>query len=546
MPRNSLQRVVDRRLSEADRASARYCDLQLDLLDGRDDSHVARFGGKWDRREKDYVSDADRSRVVRLHPGQLEFAKWFYDVWLEAHLNGWPVGTVPIYTALVAGGRRGGKTSLLSILIVGYACAVPGSTIWIVVPSDVEEHGKELMAYLEAIMPKSWYASLGSPHWEYQLANGSVIRLLSGFTSKKLKQGKASLVFINEAQQVKSSSYNNVSASIADEGGIVIAAANPPDMGDQGDWVADVAAEAASGKRTHAKAFFIDPLSNPHIDHEALEALRESMSEHEFDVQVRGMFLLPRDVVLHAWDRLENQRPRPDIGECTLDFTRHHEGRQYKHIVGIDVQKYPWIVAAVAHAYKNPESASMDDALLWFDDEVFIEEGDEVDCAAELIARGYDPKETLLVVDASGDYQQAERKDKFQRPEFKGKGSWDMLRSLGFRHIVGPDPYMSKNPEIAERVRAANARIGTKSRKRYVFADPERSPRLVTTVREWRVKNGQPDRRGKAAHAGDAMTYVVWRFFPRRQMGGSGTTDTSASSLSSARRFQGKNRTKGF
>lgn len=541
MPRNSLQRVVERRLSEADRASARYCDLQLDLLDGRDDTHIARFGGRWDRREKDFAGDADRSRVVRLHPGQLEFARWFYDVWLDAHLNGWPADVSPIYTALVAGGRRGGKTSLLAMLVVGYACSVPGAIVWIVVPSDIEGYGEELMQYLQTLMPREWYTQLGAPHWRYDLVNGSCIRFMSGFTAGKLKKGSASLVFINEAQQVSQSSYTTVAAPIADEGGLVIAAANPPDQGDKGEWVADVAAGAANGTLEHSKAFFIDPLDNPHIDHAALAALAESMDEHEFDTQVRGMFLLPKGSVLSSWDRTKNERPVPELGECTKRFTRHFEGREYKHIVSIDVQGFPWIVASVAHAYSNPaKPGDMREALLWFTDEIFVDDGDEVDCADALIEKGYAPDDTLIICDASGDYQQAERQQKFQRPELKGKGSWDMFRSRGFKHIVGPDADMNKNPLVIERVRAAKARIGTKSGKRYVFADPNLCPRSVKTISKWRNVHGLPSRRSKWAHCGDAITYLIWRFFPRRKEKGKAEFHTVG------KPFEGKRRTKGY
>ncbi len=541
MPRNSLERVVQQRLDEGARASVRLCDLQVDFVNDETGEHLARLGGQWDRGVKDFIGDAPRSRVIRLHKGQLEFSRWFCDVWLPAHINGWPVDETPIYTALVAGGRRGGKTFMLTALSLAYACAVPGAIVWIVVPSDIEGYGEELMSYLEKLMPRDWYTSLGSPHWRYDLVNGSCIRFLSGFTAGKLKKGTASLVFMNEGQQIPVGSYNTVRASIADEGGLVIAAANPPDQGDKGEWVADVAAGASNGSLDHAKAFFVDPEDNPHIDFETLKALAESMSEHEYDTQIRGKFLLPKGSVLSSWDRTQNERKVPELGECTARFTKRFEGRAFKHIVSIDVQSFPWIVASVGHAYANPDRpGDMSEAFIWLTDEVFIDDGDEVDCAQALIDRGYLPEETLIICDASGDYQQAERQQKLQRPELKGKGSWDMLRSLGFRHIVGPDPDMSKNPLVVERVRAANARIGTKSRKRYVFADPILCPRTVKTIGKWKNVHGMPSRRSQWAHCGDAVTYLIWRFFPRRK-GADGKVVFKA-----LKKFEGARRTKGY
>ncbi len=541
MPRSSTERVVQQRLDEADHASARLCDLQVDFVSEKSGEHIARLGGLWDRKAKDFISDAPRSRVIRLHDGQLDFAQWFCNTWLPAHLNGWAVDETPIYTALVAGGRRGGKTFLLTALSLAYACAVPGAIVWIVVPSDIEGYGEELMQYLEKLMPRAWYTQLGSPHWRYDLCNGSCIRFLSGFTAGKLKKGTASLVFINEAQQIPLASYNTVRAPIADEGGLVIAAANPPDVGDKGEWVADVAAGASNGTLEHAKAFFINPEDNPHIDIASLHALAESMSEHEYDTQVLGKFLLPKGSVLSSWDRTQNERMVPELGECTKRFTKHFEGREYKHVIAIDVQSFPWIVASVAHAYANPEKpGDMREALLWFTDEVFVDDGDEVDCGEQLIERGYDPNDTLIICDASGDYQQAERQQKLQRPELKGKGSWDMLRSVGFKWIVGPDADMNKNPLVIERVRAANARIGTKSKKRYIFADPKLCPKTVKTIGKWRNVHGVPSRRSQWAHCGDTVTYLIWRFFPRRKVAGKVVEFKALS------KFQGKARTKGY
>jgi hypothetical protein len=541
MPRSSLERVVQQRLDEGAHASVRLCNLQIDFVNEETNTLISRLGGQWDRKAKDYTGDAPRSRVVRLHRGQWEFCEWFCNTWLPAHLNGWATDEEPIYTALVAGGRRGGKTYLLTALSVAYACAVPGAIVWVVVPSDVEGYGEELMQYVEQLMPREWYTQLGSPHWRYDLVNGSCIRFLSGFTAGKLKKGTANLVFINEAQQVPVSSYNTVRAPIADHGGLVIAAANPPDDGDKGEWVADVAAGSTNGTLKAAKSWFINPEDNPHIDHGALRALAESMSEHEYDTQILGKFLVSANAVLSSWNRVVNERIVPDIGECTTRFTKKFEGREYKHIVSIDVQSFPWIVASIAHAYSNPEApGDLRSAFLWFTDEVFVDDGDEIDIADQLIEKGYHPNETLIICDASGDYQQAQRNKEMQRPEFKGKGSWDMLRSRGYRSIVGPDPDMAKNPIVTERIRAANARIGTKSRKAYVFADPKLCPRLVDTISKWRKVHGRPSRSSQYAHAGDTMTYLIWRFFPRRQQPGKPEFKVVG------KRFEGVKRVKGY
>lgn len=534
----SIQRLAEERLDAAARVSAASLDLQLDLVDERDGSLIARFGGLWNRHVKDYVGDAPRSRVIRLHPGQLEAAEWF-DEWIEGHLAGDVPASERIFDAAFTGGRRGGKSALAFTLAVAYALTVPNSIVWVITPSDA--FFGEPLEYLESIMPKDWYTSLGWPHWTYFLPNGSTICLRSGHTARRLKQGRCDFAVINEGQAVPNQSYDTLSASIVDQGGLVLTAANPPDIGDPGEWVADLVGGVESGERVHAVHFFFDPLNNPHIDQTALAALAEKYDPHTFDVQIRGMYKLPPDSALYTWDRRKNERPVPDLGEdITRDFTRFYEGRSYDDIVGIDVQTFPWIAAVRTRVYKNPDAPDdLQKALLWGVGEAYVDQGDEVDCARELKELGCRTDSTLLVTDASCDWQQQQRDETKQRPEYAGKGSMDMFRGEGFRYVVPPDPDMSRNPDVVDRMRAANARIGPKKGPPLVYVDAKRCPKTVRSIRKWRTVKGKPSRWSKAAHGGDAFTYIIWRFFPRRVERGS--VDVQA-----IKRFAGRDRVKGF
>lgn len=542
MPRNSTALAVDRRLAEADRASGRrFIDLQVDFLDERDDALIGRLGGRFDKRLGEYVGDAETSRVLRCHVGQLEYVDWFCNYWLPRHLAGWNDGP-PIYTVAGVGGRRGGKTTALGWCTWGYAVAVPKSIAWGIAPSG--DFFEELEQSIEGMLPLSWYTSLGAPHYTYHLANGSRIRLLSGFTPKKLKKGRADIVMINEAQQLVSSSFTHARASISDSGGIVQVAANPPDVGDPGTWVADLVSEKKRGDQRHAQVFFFDPMVNPHIDKDALNSMRENMSEHEFNIQVRGMFLLPRDRVLHAWDRSKNEAIYPDIGvrNVTREIIHRVEGwPDIESVWGVDVQKYPWMVGIGAR-FVEGFSGHMEDLITWFNDESYIDEGDEVELAEDIKRKGYDPDRTLIICDASGRWQQAERSPDKQRAPYRGKGSWDMFNERGFRYVVGPDRDMDKNPDVIERIRAANARIRSADKRNLVYVDPVACPRTVEGITKWRNRkeaNG-PSRTSKHAHGGDALTYLLWRFFPRR------AAANDSFDFSVVTRLQGRRRVKGY
>lgn len=510
-------------------------------LDERTDEVIGKFGGRWDRVRKGWcdidIEDLDDVRVIRLHPGQLDCARAFVE-WIHNYALGDAFAGDKLFDMLLAGGRRSGKSAFMFFAIVAFAISFEGTTAWSVVPS--ENYLTEPCDYLEAVLPKAWYECLGAPHWTYYLPNGSRIVIRSAHVPRKLKQGKADFIAINEGQAVVGQSYDTLSASIVDTGGLIMTAANPPDVGDPGDWVGDLAIRADRGAK-HASYFHFDPRKNPHIDQQALMALAEKYDAHTFDVQVLGMFLLRPDTVLHAWNRKENELPMPRMGDCTLEFTKHFEGRPFSEIVAVDVQSYPWIAAIRLRAYRNerhPEDMSK--AYLWAIGESFIDAGDEVETATDLKSQGVDEKTTLMITDASCRWQQAQRDQELQPTKYRGKGSMDIFRDQGFVNVVPPDYNMDANPDIADRCRAANARIGTKAGQRFLFVDPDLCPRTVQSIQNWKTRpNGMPSRSGKAAHGGDALSYAVWRFFPRRG-------ETNKVDVTTIKRFGGRDRLKGF
>lgn len=553
MPRKSqlaIQRTADRRLAEADRGAERFVDLCIDWHSDRY-PHLARFGGRWDRVSFEWASEeAPASKHVTMHEGQLAAALWFYE-WVGMFLGDVPRGTDPIFSGLLHGGRRGGKTTLGVDCLDAFGVSAPESISWVVTPND--RMYDEPLAYIERSMPKDWYSSLGAPHWRFDLINGSQFVMRSGYSAPKLKHGRADFVLIQEGQQISQQALNTASGGTIDLGGLVLITANSPDIGDKGTWIADMITETERGLRRHSKYFFLNPEKNTYIDQVRLRAMREQMTEHEYAVQILGELRLPPDAVLYAWDKgiKGNERPAPGaqihqlasndivdlssmaMRDVTREFSIHHEGFDLTDLFAVDIQNYPWHALLRARAFENPDyPGDMEQALLWGVGEVYLDKGDEVMLAQEakqLVYRGEkpDPDRSLVVMDASGDWQQAERDITQQRARYVGAGSMDMFRSEGFAHVVPPDRNMSGNPKILDRCRAANSRICTAAGRRLVFLDPELCPRTVASVQKWRAKNGMPDRRGVAAHGGDALTYLIWRFFPRRSRG-STTGDVSS------------------
>jgi len=537
MPRASTQQLVRSQLDADGRRDERFLDLQIDWVRYKSGTPIARFGGLWDRSTKCYVGDAPRSRVLEVHGAQVE-AITLFDRWMGDHLRepdpevlarvreviqqdltfdaelGALLGLSELY---LTGGRRSGKTVIMEGILCSYAVAVDGAIVWTVTPS--ETYHEEPRQVIENLLPSSWYAYNGWPHFTFYLENGAQHVLRSGHKPGALKKGQAALVGLNEAQQISAESYRNARGATIDAGGFALVAANPPIAGDVGVWVLDSVTQIEMDDRPAAEHIFIDPLKNPHIDPRKLLALKSSMTLHDWLTQIRGQMLQLPDRVLYTWDRAVNERVAPDFGRMTHEFLTAWEGERanWNHLIVVDVQRFPWVAVGIFDIYRDPRAPTdMKAGLLWMREEIALSAGDEVDVCDELKKRGYDGARCLLVTDASCEWQQLERDLIRQRPNFKGKGSNFIFRSNGFPHVVPPDRDSKANPDIFERIRATNACIRPADDVPSLFVDAKRCPTAVDSARKWRMHKGKPSRDSKAAHFGDVFGYAVWRFFPRR------------------------------
>jgi hypothetical protein len=537
MPRTSANKLVQSQLDAGARREARFVELQLDWVRYKSGTPIARFGGLWDRLAKGYAGDATRSRVIEVHAQQIAAVELF-DRWLVEHLEGSAPATdrireiiegdieldaatgaqLGLSELLLSGGRRSGKTTVMEGLLASYTIAVPGSIVWTVVPS--EPFHVEPKEVLEAVMPRGWYHYNGWPHFTFYLVNGSQHVIRSGHSPGAIKKGKAALVGLNEAQQIQEATYRNARGAVVDDGGFVMSALNPPTIGDVGMWTADAISQITRGDRPGGEHIFIDPLDNPHIDVRKLLAMRSGMTEHDWQTQIRGRILALPDAVLYTWDQTENERAPPDLGRITHEFLTAHEGDgvKWNRVVTVDVQGYPWVACGIGDIYRDPRAPhDSRSGLLWLTDDVALAQGDEVDACSALKAKGVDPERTLVIMDASCWWQQMERDLIRQRPNYKGRGSADIFKQEGFRHVVRPDRKMKANPDVFERIRATNASIRPADGVRGLYIDPTRCPNACESAKKWRLtKSRKPSRDSKMAHFGDVLGYYVWRFFPRR------------------------------
>lgn len=559
MPTRARNEVdaIERLRREKDAGGARYVDLRLDFelpcascehckaKPRREDlctsaQRVFHVGGRWDRRLADYDGTPSARVVVRMHKGQVRAAEWFKQ-WLDAHadrrvsppafdfegdLEAFELDSEPshAYSAMFAGGRRGGKTWIAVACAVVYAVMYPGAIVWIVSPND-QKHS-EVRRYMKVCVADEWLDRQTS--FEYDLCNGSQILLKGAHDPDLLKEGKANLIILNEGQLMKERAFTVARGNIVDSSGIVIVCANPPVEKKDQVWVSDFAAEAQAGQRAAVYLHF-NPLDNHHIDRRALMSMRADLDERTFRIEVLGEFLGPADAVAWNWDRLENElapndprvaRLAPELVDVTEWFlSLAGEGEGILALPGVDFQTIPHIGGPIYKFYAPPRAMpTIDNVLAWIVDEVVLDGGDEVDYCDALREKGYEPASTLIVGDATGEYQHTRRRNTDSPPpEWKGRGSFSIIRGEGYHRIKPPDRRLKgKNPPIVDRMRAFTSMICSGTGIRRLFADPLKAPRTCDAIRKWRVVHGKPSRTQEEAHLGDGASYPIVRIFPRR------------------------------
>lgn len=543
---NAVDEAINRLRREEETGEGREIDLRIDFeLDGL---LMLTVGGVWDRRVSpalnEYAGEAETGVVVRLHPGQKRAVEWFA-TWLEAHrerrdnpppmpsfdLESFEIDTEAshAYSALFAGGRRGGKTWIVVACAVAYAIMYPKAIIWIASPSD-EKHD-EIRRYLQGTIAEEWLDR--QTLFEYDLCNGSTISLKSAHDPELLKEGKANLVILNEGQRMKKRAFVLARGAIVDASGLVIVCANPPVEDGDEQWVSDFASEAQLGKRAAVYVQF-NPLLNPHIDRHALWSMSAELDERTFAIEVLGEFRGAKSAVAHNWNRLDNEIAVPkDYIDVTERFLESQgEGPGITHLVGLDVQRFPYIGGPWYKFFIPPGALLTHKTVLaWIIGETVLDGGDELDFCGELRAGKLDPESTLIVCDATGEYQHSRRRATDMAPqEWSGRGSFQIIAGEGgFRKIVPPDRYMRrKNPAIVDRVRAFTSMVRTRDGVCRLFADPTLAPKTCHAIREWKSKHGTPSRTQDVAHLGDGVSYPIVRLFPRRLREGSKSGNPAA------------------
>lgn len=507
MARHHTREVSDRALQSGASQRNDLVDFSIRFFvddETRDDDgrEILSLGGVWNRADKAWADlEPESFAEVTLAGDQVPAMDWLAE-WFRSYFGDDDLYP-EIYSCMLLGGSRAGKTHLGVRVPVAFALAVPNSRVWMVQEAGASQVD-EIEAELDEFLPRAWYKRKGD---QYLLINGARIIIRSAHQPKALKRGRCDFAFLNEAQNVAELAHSMLRMRTSDTAGLVLSAANPPNDDPAGQWVADYAEQTLSGRRPNAKVFKFDPRRNPHVKREQLEALKAETDPRTYRIEVLGEIMAPSNSVYHSFSQIENIVATPDLGDVTAKFAASIGlGEGITDLVGMDFQQTPHHVAAVARAFVNPADARK--PYIHFVGEIIVDLGDEHDLSDQMYEYGLDPHTTAIVADASGAWQDGKH---------SGEGnSFDILRSLDWRRIHRPDNREKRNPPILERMKNDNRLMCAEDGSRLALFDEEGCRELIEAVRKWRRRNGFPDRRSKWAHKCDAMSYLLWRCYPRK------------------------------
>lgn len=533
--RSLLQQL--REVSEALEGPDRCLDLCLALVRAKTKETLLLAGGKWDRLDRCFVAEEPETvAVIRLEESQVEYVTWFAE-WLRDFREGYQRD---ISLALCAGDRRGGKTFGTMACTAGALIDVPfdgegqPTVGWAIAKSYRERD--ELERWIAARLPRAWYKHQRAPEHRYNFTGFSPIegeapalRMLSADDPDSLKQGRCDILLYNEPQKMAASAVKHGLYGTADQGGITVLAANPPD-GPDAEWLLDLyeaidldQAEAERrGKPEEeplgAKYFHFASAKNTKIDQPSrrrVGRLARIISPETADADENGEWRRWGNLAYPAFSKRTLDKgglvgPIPEIGNCkdvTREITERIFWRAYPTIIGGDFQRRPHEAAVLLRVIDWPDGPG---PIYWFFDETTIR-GDEYQLSAMVISRGVQPQGGVWIADCSGSYQGSER--------IPGRTSYGMLEEHGW-HVEAAETI--KIPEKSDHPR--NPDVGARltlmlrlMELRRLRVDPK-CEWLIEAFAKCQLRKteyGKSVPKGRHAHITDAACYPIWRLEPK-------------------------------
>ncbi len=482
---------------------------------------IATGGGVWDSLYNQWQTGSDGKRLPPQRPVVFDLRESQVPAFrcFAAWLAKWRRKEATQEDGLIAfGGRRSGKT-LVGVLGCLFAAVdvgrVDGTPLiaWLV--SCNHPSREELDRELRALLQPGWavyreMASASSPAHTYTLLNGAQITHRTAEDPEALRVGRCDIALQNEAGKQTLLAFANIINAMADKSGFWIGASNRPRRS-KANWIALLAKESKKlGPEASFPFFELDPKLNDAIDQGKRQRVLDTLRRLDPDDADEGALLEAGNYVYAPpFDEMEHVKPMPQMGlpDLTREVTRKITGVERDYIIGCDFQGRPAMVASVWKVVgKLP-----DQWHLWCVQSYFIEATDEEGLIDELAGDGYSPGNSLIIGDASGQWQKGDH----------GRGPVSFKSFKDRRYVIigaqrkkGSSGMYSCNPRPKEA--AVGRVVGLLTKKRAngypaLLVDPE-----ALTMGESFAKCKAGRGRfgiipvGDHSHLTDTATYVTW------------------------------------
>lgn len=472
-------------------------------------------GGTWDQAGRRYVDDGAhpaREHTVWVNESQVAMVEATRS-WIKARLARQARALI-----LFAGTKRGGgKTWITVALLAAIGLALAGAITYVVSPTF--DKRDEIERYLRGHIPGPWRL-YNARALRFLLANGSMLKSLSGDVEGSTKRGDADAVLLNEAQDMALSTYALALGSLR-TGGVMIIATNAPTRR-RGEWVYEVRERILDGTIA-GEVIELDPELNEDIDHATMSQIDVAIrvvSERIADADMGGIWRPVDDRAYSHYRPRKNDRgvatigKVPEVGDVTAQVLKRLTGRPFEYLCGADFQIHPGNALVALKAFGDPARPIWYPVLEYLipDHEDYLL--DEIDDDGELL-----PENCIIIGDASGDWQDAAHRT-------RGRVSFDVFRQRRWR-IEPPQKKKTekgehaRNPDREDRVALVNRGLD----QGWLLIDPERTPKLAEDFArcEWKVDRPV----GRHAHRTDGVGYALWWAEPKprakRRAGGAGS-----------------------
>jgi len=493
----------------------RFLDLCVQWRRKKTKELIFEVGGRWDRAGACFDGKSDRCKIHWITEAQVEAADAF-GTWIDARRR----NAKRLNEICLDGGWGSGKTHVATLAAWCIAIEFPESRCWMVPPVTTQRW--EIDNIVKDWIPSSWRL------WEkaalsYTLPNRSSLVYIGAERDEKLSQGGAEVVFLNEMQAMTDRAYAHGAKSIRNVSGrpkgLLIVAMNPA-VKERGQWTEDHL-EKLDSHSLNGRRIIMDPALNSIVEEGTADEIDAMVASVRPDLAAAGRGVHRRlgELAAPAFKPVPvavggHIGKPPEIGwfDATRQISSRLTGREqgYPDLVGCDFQMRPHCAGQPVRVYRRE-----DNKQVYYAYSTILSDGNEDDLAEKVIEAGFDPADALAVADASGAWQNTQRKR-------TGIYSHDILREHGFS-VVAPATVKSKksrffkNPDLDNSL-AVLFDVCTEGR---LLVDPD-CEWLIEALRRCKVKRMSGRNRlndeGKGyAHVLDCLRYVIWYCEPRRR-----------------------------